>query len=166
MTAGNTIAETSSTGYYIWAIASGSTSTFECGINQTASNMTGNANSRMIGWFWNGTANTIEGVWWKDANNNRHFRTPWYSTTTGNTYVFHHGLESMEFISRTWVAPNVSGTGASEVGVHETTTSTKSELMLDNSSTTYYVGKFARVKTQTNTMTAVVASKIFLDEVG
>ena len=59
MTGGNTIAETSSTGYYIWAYASGTTSTFEIAFNQTAASMTGNANSVLIGWIWNDQAQNI-----------------------------------------------------------------------------------------------------------
>jgi len=62
-TGGNTIAETSSTSYCIWAVASGASSTMTFAINQTAASMTGNANSRFIGQWYNGTGNAIEQLW-------------------------------------------------------------------------------------------------------
>ena len=92
-TGGNTIAETSSTGYYIWAYASGPTSTFEVAINQTAASMTGNANARIIGWFWNDTGNTIEGVMYFDENNRKKYESKiLYITAAGNYFVFNHIL--------------------------------------------------------------------------
>jgi len=92
-TAGNTIVETSSTGYYIWAFASGTTSTFEYGINQTSANMTGNANARLIGWFWNDTGQTIEGVWYLDQAGNKHYIG--YAHILNTTLqVLHHNLNT------------------------------------------------------------------------
>jgi hypothetical protein len=92
MTGGNGITETSSTGYYIWAVASGSTSTFECAINQTSTNMTGNANSRLIGWFWNDTANSIEGVWYKDASERKIYESSPIPLVTMTGITINHGM--------------------------------------------------------------------------
>jgi len=52
--------EASSTSYYVWAFASGSTSIFQIGLNQTASNHTGQANARLLGKLYNGTGCAIE----------------------------------------------------------------------------------------------------------
>jgi len=91
-TGGNTIAETSSTGYYIWAVASGSTSTFTLAINQTAASMTGNANARMIGWFWNNTANNIEGVWTINQDGGKKFESDTGAFVNNTSYFFNHNL--------------------------------------------------------------------------
>lgn len=104
-TGGNDIVETSSTGYYIWAVASGSTSTFEYAINQTSANMTGNANSRLIGWFWNDTANNIEGVWYKDKDQKKYYTSKWLANMTAATnYVFNHNLGTLRVMATIQIA--------------------------------------------------------------
>jgi len=148
-TGGNTIAETSSTGYYIWAYASGATSTFEVAINQTASNMTGNANARMIGWFWNNTANTIESLWFLDSNGKKYFETAWINFIKNTSYGFTHNLNTALFtqnmfyrsgtttsglVSMTLVDINIGGTVDPTVGcqMELITTSTFSVRTGDN----------------------------------
>ena len=94
MTGGNTIAETSSTGYYIWAYASGASSTFECAINNTSASMTGNANSRLIGWFWNDTGNNVEGAWYFDNHNTKTYESKWLNVSKATSYVCYHNLNT------------------------------------------------------------------------
>ena len=113
-TGGNAIAETSSTGYYIWAIASGVTSTFECAINQTAASMTGNANARLIGWFWNNTGNNIEGLWYKDQNEKKYYETPFMAVIVGSLYTFNHNLGTQKFTTNIFLS-SVTGGGNTDI---------------------------------------------------
>ena len=115
MTGGNTIAETSSTGYYIWAIASGSTSTFECGINQTATNMTGNANARLLGWFWNNTANAVEGCWTLNQDKEKKYESSWFNVNSASAYTLNHNMETWDLQPCTLFSWNASGTSPSHV---------------------------------------------------
>jgi hypothetical protein len=59
-TGGNGVVEAASTGVYVWAVASGSTSTFNTTINFTSTTHTGNANARLIGYFYNGADSNID----------------------------------------------------------------------------------------------------------
>ena len=116
-TGGNGIAETSSTGYYIWAYASGTTSTFELAINQTSVSMTGNANARLIGWFWNDTGNNIEGCWWKDENERKHYKSRWLPVAALSAYTINHNLNTFDLTtilySNTTTGSPSDGTGMS-----------------------------------------------------
>jgi hypothetical protein len=110
-TGGNGITETSSTGYYIWAYASGASSTFELAINNTSASMTGNANSRLVGWMWNDTGNTIEALWYADKDNRRWYETTWYNAQQGGWYTFHHNLNSKLTDSSIWISEGSDPTG-------------------------------------------------------
>jgi hypothetical protein len=111
-TGGNGIAETSSTGYYIWAVASGASSTFELAINNTSASMTGNANSRLIGWFWNDTGNSIEGVWYYDENKRKKYESKIFQINKTNYFVFNHNLGQKRFTSTMLYSAASDMTGA------------------------------------------------------
>jgi hypothetical protein len=112
-TGGNGIAETSSTGFYIWAVASGASSTFEVAINNTSASMTGNANSRLIGWFWNDTGNTIEALWYLDKDYHKWYETTWYQVQPAGWHIFHHNLNSKLNSTSIWLS-----SGSDPTGIH------------------------------------------------
>lgn len=111
-TGGNGIAETSSTGYYIWAVASGASSTFEYAINQTSTNMTGNADSRLVGWFWNNSGNTIEGLWYLDQDKRKRYESTIVNISVGLYYLFTHNIGHKRISSSVLYSTAADLTGA------------------------------------------------------